>query len=124
MDEVNTVLTKFKSKDGDISLYAPGNLLILTDTGTNIRRMLHIVEEIDVGTAGEQIWVEPVHYGTATDFVQRLNEIFDIKPSAAPAAGKGATPSSEFRVTKIVPDDRSNSLIIVATERSYPLAVW
>jgi general secretion pathway protein D len=116
-DEVAVLLAKFKTKDGDISFYVPGNLLMLTDTGTNIRRLLRLVEEIDVGTAGDQIWVEPVHYGGASDMVQRLNDIFDIKPAAGGPA-KGAT-SSDSRITKILADDRSNSLIIVATERSY-----
>jgi general secretion pathway protein D len=119
VDEINALLTKFKSKDGDITVYAPGNLLILTDTATNIRRMLELVEEIDVGGAGDQVWVEPMHYMTATEISQRINEIFDVKPGT-PAAPK--TPGSALNDThigKIIPDDRSNSLIIVATERGY-----
>ena len=115
-DEATALLNTFKSKEANITPYAPGNLVIITDTGANIRRLLRLVEEIDVGTAGEQIFVEPVHYGTATEFVQRLNEIFDIKPAAGPA--KGAS-TGDMRITKIIADDRSNSLIIVATERSY-----
>ena len=39
-DDVANVLGKFKTKDGDITVYGPGNLLIITDTGTNIRRMM------------------------------------------------------------------------------------
>ncbi|MCC6648017.1 MAG: type II secretion system secretin GspD [Polyangiaceae bacterium] len=116
-DEATGILNTFKSKEANVTPYAPGGLVIITDTGANIRRLLRIVEEIDVGTAGEQIFVEPVHYGTATEFVQRLNEIFDIKPAAAGAA-KGPT-TGDMRITKIIADDRSNSLIIVATERSY-----
>ncbi len=117
-DEATALLNTFKSKEANVTPYAPGNLVIITDTGANIRRLLRLVEEIDVGTAGEQIYVEPVHYGTATEFVQRLNEIFDIKPAAAGAA-KGAPTVGDMRITKIIADDRSNSLIIVATERSY-----
>jgi general secretion pathway protein D len=117
-EDANTVLTKFKSKVGDITIYAPGNLVIMTDTGSNIRRMLRIVEEIDVGTAGEQLWVEPVHYGTASELAEQLNGLFDIKAGATP--GKpGATGGGGGGAVKIVPDDRTNSLIIVATEPTY-----
>jgi general secretion pathway protein D len=122
VDELSALLAKFKSKDGDITVYAPGNLLILTDTAANIRRMLELVEEIDVGGAGDQVWVEPMHYMTATEISQRINEIFDVKPGAPPGPGKPGAPGSalsDTHIGKIIPDDRSNSLIIVATERGY-----
>jgi general secretion pathway protein D len=121
-EEVTTLLTKFKSKDADISVYGPGNLLILTDTAANIRRMLELVEEIDVGGAGDQLWVEPIHYTTATEMATRINDIFDVKAAAAPAPGKppgvGAT-GGDMRITKIIPEDRTNTLVIVGTERAY-----
>ncbi|MET0592862.1 MAG: type II secretion system secretin GspD, partial [Polyangiaceae bacterium] len=120
-DEVTALLTKFKSKDADISVYGPGNLLILTDTASNIRRMLELVEEIDVGGAGDQLWVEPVHYTTATEMAQRVNDIFDVKAAAAPAPGKppGIASGGDMRITKIIPEDRTNTLVIVGTERAY-----
>ena len=128
-DEVSNVLGHFKTKDGDITVYGPGNLLIITDTGTNIRRMMSIVEDIDVGGAGDQIWIEPVHYAAASDVANRINELFDVKggggggstpnpkggaPVSAPSANGG-----ELHVAKIVADDRTNTLVIVATERAY-----
>ena len=48
------VLGHFKSKDGDITVYGPGNLLIITDTGTNIQRMMRILEDVDVGGVGDR----------------------------------------------------------------------
>jgi general secretion pathway protein D len=106
--EVKTVLDKFKSKDGDITVYAPGNLLIITETGENLRRMLRLIEEIDVGAAGDQIWVQPVLNGSATETASKLNEILNLKGGAG---GKGST--------NIVPDERTNSLIITATKGDY-----
>ncbi|HZU85541.1 MAG TPA: secretin N-terminal domain-containing protein, partial [Polyangiaceae bacterium] len=123
-DEVANVLGHFKSKDGDITVYGPGNLLIITDTGTNIQRMMHILEDVDVGGVGDQIWIEPVHYGMASDIQARLEEVFDLKGAAA-QAGKPATPGSavasgsDLHIAKILADDRSNSLVIISTERAY-----
>ena len=51
--EAAAVLAKFKSKDGDVTVHAPGNLLILTETGTNVRHA-QILEEIDTGRRAEQ----------------------------------------------------------------------
>ncbi|MDB4994135.1 MAG: hypothetical protein JWM74_1567, partial [Myxococcaceae bacterium] len=133
-EEVSNVLSKFKTKDGDISVYGPGNLLIITDTGTNIRRMMGILEEIDVGGAGDQIWIEPVHYASATEVAARVNELFDVKtgggatpaagkrPAGGEAAGGGASATAgggDLHVAKVLPDDRTNSVVIVSTEKAY-----
>ncbi len=120
--EVATLLGKFKSKDGDISVYAPGNLLIITDTGSNIQRMLRILEDVDVGGAGDQIFIEPIHYGSASDMASRLSDIFDIKKGGS---GGGASPAPGGKsggggpTTRIIADDRTNSLIIVANQNDY-----
>jgi general secretion pathway protein D len=135
-DDASAVLGHFKSKDGDLTVYGPGNLLIITDTGTNIRRMMQIVEDIDVGGVGDQIWIEPIHYSAASDIANRLNDVFDLhgssggSSSSGSSGGKGGAaaagvPSragggmSDVHIAKIIPDDRSNSLIIVSTERAY-----
>jgi general secretion pathway protein D len=131
-DDAANVLGKFKSKEADITVYGPGNMIIVTDSGTNIRRMMQILEEIDVGSSGDQIFIEPIHYASASDVEKRINELFDIKggggggaPSSPKAGGgstTGAAPSSiggDLHVAKIVSDDRSNSIVIVSTERAY-----
>jgi general secretion pathway protein D len=130
--ETANILGKFKTKDGDITVYPPGNLLIITETGTNIQRMMRILEEIDVGGAGEQLWVEPIHYTSAADLAAKIIDILDLKGgkggsssgggAAAGASGKGAsggTVSGGTGGMRIVSDDRGNSLIIVATEPDY-----
>ena len=115
-DEVAKLLVKFKSKEADISTYPPGGLLIITDTGSNVRRLLRIVEEIDVGGASNQIWVEPVHYATASELATKLGEIFDISGKGQPT---DAADASDTRISKIMAEDRTNSLIIVSTESAY-----
>ncbi|HEX3854329.1 MAG TPA: secretin N-terminal domain-containing protein, partial [Polyangiaceae bacterium] len=116
-DEAMALLGKFKSKDGDLSVYAPGRLLIITDTATQVRRLMRIVEEIDVGGSGQHMWIEPVHNGTAQELAKRVNELFDL--SAAPAA-PGAPPNAKANgLNKVIADEQTNSLIVVGTEDSY-----
>jgi general secretion pathway protein D len=125
-DELAGVLAKFKSKEGAVEAYAPGNLLIITDTGAQIHRMQTIIDQIDVGGSGDQIWIEPIHYAAASDIQKRIDELFDIKSgSSTPApGGKGTTTTTgagggDLHVTKIIADDRTNSLLIVSTEKAY-----
>lgn len=104
-NEVSNVLNKFKGKDADITVYTPTNLLIITDTGANIRRLLRITEELDAGGAGDQIWIQPVHNVGAADMAAQLNQMLE--------AGGGTAKA------KLVPDERNNALVMVATEDDY-----
>ena len=145
-EDVAQLLSRFKTQEGNVTAYAPTNTVIITDLGSNIRRMLRLIEAIDVGRTGEQIWIEPIHYANATELAARLQEIFPVgqpttggaaaperpqpprpgraaRAAAAQAGNQAATVGSraggETRVTKIIPDERTNSLIILATERAY-----
>ncbi len=135
-EDAGQLLDRFKSADGSITAYAPTNMLIMTDTGTNIRRMLRILDVVDVARTGEQIWVEQVRHANATDLATRLSDIFEAtggkgakapsspphKPPGTPGAAVGGSSTiggGESRLTKIVADERTNSLIIVSTEAAY-----
>lgn len=106
-DEAAPILLKFKSKDGDVSTYQTGNLVILTDTGSNINRMVRILEEIDVGGAGQQMWIEPINHGNATELATRINDLFEV--------GQG----TKSGISRVVADEPTNSLIVVGNEESY-----
>jgi general secretion pathway protein D len=121
-DEILPVLTKFKSKDGDITPYTAGRLLIITDTATQVRRLIRIIEEVDIGGSGQHMWIEPVRHGSATDMAKRLNELFEIGSGAPAAPGTPAAAAAATRgagLSRVVADDTSNSLIVVGTEDSY-----
>ncbi len=118
-DEAMALLGKFKSKDGDISVYAPGRLLIITDTATQVRRLMRIVEEIDVGGSGQHMWIEPVHNGTAQELAKRVNELFDLGSTPAAAGAAGGANSKSNGLNKVIADEQTNSLIVVGTEDSY-----
>lgn len=142
-EDTAQLLGRFSSSEGSITAYAPTNTLIITDTGSNIRRMMNILENIDVPRTGEQVWIEPVFYANASELAATLNEMFPAgqstgskPPSHSPSSGSSPSARSskssgdsgpttvgaragDSRVTKILADERSNSLIIVATEQAY-----
>ncbi len=149
-EDAAQLLGRFKTPAGDVTAYAPTNTVIITDTGTNIQRMLRILREIDVPRTGDQIYIEPVHYANANDLAARLQEIFPTGGAAGGAGGgggggggaktrpmpgrageAGAAPGGagpvtigagrggETRITSILPDERTNSLVVLATERGY-----
>jgi len=105
-DEAMALLLKFKSKEGDISTYPTGNLLMITDTGTQVRRMVRILEEVDVGGAGQQMWIEPINHGSATEMAERINDLFEV------SEGTGG-------LSKVIADEQTNAIIVVGNDDAY-----
>lgn len=109
-EEAANLLNKFKSKEGDVSIYAPGQLLIITDTGSNVERLIRILEEIDIGGSSQSMWVEHVNFSSANELAQRMTELFGLnQPGGAQASG----------LSKVLADQQSNSLIVVGREDAY-----
>ncbi len=133
-EDVTNLLTRFRSPSGSITTYGPTNMLIITDTGAQIRRMLRVVAAIDLPRSGTQTWIEPIHYANASEMAARLLEIFPAEGASATAgtpktASKSKSKASdgalvgaitgEATIRNIISDERTNSLIIIATERAY-----
>jgi general secretion pathway protein D len=110
-EDLKRSFTPLISKNSVMIAYAPTGMLIITDVKSNITRLLKIIDEIDVEGMGEQISVIPLEYATASDIAQTLNEVYQTSTRAAQreAAGRSSVP-------KIVPYDRTNDLIVRATE--------
>jgi general secretion pathway protein D len=131
VNEMSTVLTRIKGEQGDIVPYVPQNALIITDRAVNIDRMVRILKELDQpGGSGEKVWVVTVHNTAASEMAQKLGDIFQVQQlgkktgqAAAAAPGgqkpKGSDLASELSISKIIPDERSNQLIVIATDRAY-----
>ena len=115
--QVLPILNKFKSKDGDITSYEPGRLLIITDTGAQIRRLVRLIGEIDVVGESQHLWLEPVHYGSAEALAKRLGELFEV--GATPTKEGAESASTQSSIVRIVADESGGRLIIVATEAGY-----
>ena len=94
-DDVTNLLGRFKSASGNITSYGPTNMLIITDTGAQIRRMLRLVAAIDLPRSGTQTWIEPIHYANAGEMAARLLEIFpaDVASTAKKATAAKARPA-------------------------------
>ena len=105
--------------------------LIITDLASNINRMMRILREIDQPGAGREGLDRPrQEHGRDARWRRSWREIFqvaaarqDAQGAAPPAQGGqvevGRSDHGDDRSRKIIPDERSNQLIIIATERAY-----
>ncbi|MBW2029779.1 MAG: type II secretion system secretin GspD [Deltaproteobacteria bacterium] len=110
-DQLRKVLAPLISKTSIIVSYPPTGMLIVTDVLSNIKRLLRIVEAVDVKGVGAEISVIPLKYAIATNMAKSLDSVFQKKGAARVKKGAHAGP-----VIRIVPDERTNTLIILASE--------
>jgi general secretion pathway protein D len=138
-EAISNTLKPLVSKDASMVAYAPTNTIILTDSGTNIARILDILRDIDVDAYKEELSVVHLKHADATTLAEQLSEIFGAEVSgAAPGApglgaasrqrralqptpqgvpavtGGDATPSARAR---IITDPRTNSLLILSSRQ-------
>lgn len=126
---VNRDLRILTSKDGELAPYAATNSLIISDYGTNIERIMKILNQLDVPGFEDQMEVMQIRYAKSKDIADLVNKIVnkgDAKSSTIaggyssgfprfprPTTGAQGSTSAYFMV---FPDERTNSLIVVGNE--------
>jgi general secretion pathway protein D len=118
-DSLLTVIKPLVSKESSLVSYAYTNDIILTDVASNIKKILTIIQELDIEGFQEELSVVSLEYADAKTLAAELKTIFEEKakaptvtptrrprPTTAPAVGK--------RIIKILPDERTNSIVLVA----------
>ena len=130
---ITNTIKPLVSKDASMVAYGPTNTIILTDTSTNIRRLLTILKEIDVETFKEELAVIKIEHADASTLGDQLSEIYSAetsgqKSSSSTAARRARSsrrssrssstssvqPASRGKV-RIITDSRTNSLILLAS---------
>jgi len=129
-DAITNSLKPLVSKDAAMVAYPPTNTVILTDSASNIRRVLSILEAIDVETYKEELALIKVNHADAGVLGQQLADVFGAEVSAAGEGGLRAgrprppqnpaqpqAPGGELQRERIriITDSRTNSLIVLAS---------
>ena len=137
VETVRAALDSVRSTAGNVQ--AAGSMIIITDYASQVRDMMSLARAIDVPGNNDGVYTIPVLHSDATALAAKLNEILGItgpgataggfKPAPTPQRGgmapqpgvttggiedvAGAIPS------KILVDDRTNTLIVVSSEPGY-----
>jgi len=109
-DEIKKILDPLVSKGSIIVSYPPAGMLVVTDLLSNIQRLLKIIEAVDVQGMGEQITVVPLTYGSAAPMAKSISGLFQ---DTSRKTKRDATPEP---IIKVIADERTNSLIVLASE--------
>lgn len=147
VSDVSTVVKEMAGSSAKVIAYAPTNTLIITDAAYNIRRVYRIVRELDVAAPKSELVVLPIRYATAADVQRILEQVYGVAAtstaSSAPAASGSSASTSRRRgrrdepaepaatsatatnvgtegsyISKIIADERTNSLIVLANSEA------
>jgi general secretion pathway protein D len=123
---VNT-LKPLVSKDAAMAAYAPTNTVILTESASNIRRLIAILESIDVETYKEELAVVNVKHADARTLAEQISEIYgaEVSVTSTTSSRRSSSRSRTSRTTepaatptrppvRILTDERTNSLLVLA----------
>ena len=102
------VLRPLITRNNTIAAYPASNALVITDYAGNLARIGKVIESIDQPDSTDPVLI-PLRHASALDIAQSVDKVFSYAGKAAGAAA--ANPAQ--RLT-IVPDARTNSLIVRA----------
>ncbi len=106
--QIKRLLAPLISKNSVILAYSPTNTVIVTDVYSNIKRLLRILDAIDIAGIGRELSVIPLKHSYATKLVKIIDSIFKV-PRKPQNLGMD-------RGLKLVADERTNAVIILASE--------
>jgi general secretion pathway protein D len=143
VDELVKVLSELKSKSGDVKPIPKAGAVLITDFGTHVAKMATLMLAVDQPLVNERLYLIRVYNGDATQMATKLEEILNLKGTEASQMPGGTGSSRRGRdrnmpvpappgmdepegggietavPSKIVPDERTNSLILLGGEAAY-----
>jgi general secretion pathway protein D len=138
VDDVNTALSALKSKDGMVTSLPKSGIVVVTDYGSIISKMRSLMREIDAPSMGENLYLIRVNHADANELAGKLQEILgaqggsggggapgnvrgrrgDRGPEMSPDGGGGGGGDAAVP-SKILAEERTNSLLVLASEPAY-----
>lgn len=113
--QVSTIMTSLVSTGGQVTAFPETSTIIVTDTSSSIHRAARIVQALDIEGPQDNIEVVQLRYASAAKVCEQVTQILQrgqtqsrLRRPTAPAQQEAASG------VKILPDERTNSVIIVA----------
>ena len=126
------------SKDASLVAYDATNTIIVTDSESNIRRLLSILAALDVESYRQELAVIKIEHADATTLAEQLSEIYGAEVASASGGSTAAQRRARSRrrttgstgaaaaqggdnavgpTVRILPDERTNSLLVLSSRQ-------
>jgi general secretion pathway protein D len=112
--EVGQIIQSLLDTGSQMATYPTTNSIVITGTSSNIHHIAMIIQKLDVPGSKEQVTVMGLQYASAQVLSEQITGIMEkSKGASAQAARTRSAPQTETSM-KILPDMRTNSLIVIA----------
>jgi len=113
--EIKQIIQPILSTGAQMATYARTNSIMVTDTSANIHYIAQIVQRLDVEGSRETVHLFPLTHASAQVLSEHIRQILQKTRTAAAPAGRARTAQPRRDGPTVLPDERTNSLIVVAT---------
>ena len=130
-NEIRGLLTPLVSRQSSLLAYPPTNTLILTDVSSNIARLIKIIRVLDIEAPAAVLKVITLQHASADQLATALQSALESFAELGDTDGATPTPTRRAprrvgqatsqrspKSPKIIPDSRTNSLVIIATHET------
>ncbi len=114
VSEVSQIIRPLLATDLHMATYPRTNLILVTDTSSNIHHIAKIIHNLDVPGSQEQVTLIGLSYASAEVLSEQITRIMDKSKVVSSQPGRSRTMPTIETGIKILPDIRINSLIVVA----------
>ena len=109
--EVTRNFRPFMSRFGRITDIKETNTIIVQDTGTNITRLIRLIQFVDIPGHEESLQIIKVKYSSAQEIAKLLDQILKSKTTKK---FRSSLKRNTQNISKIIAEPRTNSIITMA----------
>lgn len=112
--EVSNLIKPLLATDSYMAIYPKTNSVLITDVSSNIHHIAKIIQTLDVTGSKEQVTVIRLNYASAQAISEQITRIMQESKDSSLQTGRSRSTSQIKTGIRILPDVRTNSLIVVA----------
>jgi len=113
---ISDLVTPMVSPEGRLATYPNTKTIIVTDSSSNIHRIVKLIQKVDIEGSKDKTVVIPLKYSSAQKISEQITEIMRRDAVAADARNVRAASTANNENIKVMPDERTNSLIVMSSQ--------
>jgi general secretion pathway protein D len=115
-DEIRQIIEPIVSTGAQLATYPRTNSLMITDTSANIHHIAQVIQQLDVEGSRQKVLTFPLTHASARVLSEQITRILEKGKSGTPQTGRISVATASA-TAQVLPDDRTNSLIVIAGEQ-------
>jgi len=115
--EVSQIIQPVLAAGAQMATYPRTNSVMITDTSANIHHIAQIISRLDVEGSREKVLLVPLKHASARTVSEQVRGIWERTRAVSAQAGRPRPPQGAEQQSNVLPDDRTNSLIVIASEQ-------